>query len=198
MPPHLQSSNSGHGPLTTQLSRRRKREASELRKTLKPLMEKRRRARINDNLNKLKALILPLIGKDSPRYSKLEKADILEMTVQFLHTLPKSSQYDRLDSYREGYLACLAQLTHLLPSSKLVEREECGCLVDYLERCMDLPHLYHHPISHAREPACPEGSPPPDPSQPNRTPPSSPDANARQRPTATSRDLSPWRPWLPA
>ncbi|XP_033012917.1 transcription factor HES-2 [Lacerta agilis] len=63
-------------------------EATQLRKSLKPLMEKRRRARINDSLNQLKTLILPLIGKDSSRYSKLEKADILEMTVQFLKELP--------------------------------------------------------------------------------------------------------------
>uniref|UniRef100_A0A8D0H2D3 Hes family bHLH transcription factor 2 n=1 Tax=Sphenodon punctatus TaxID=8508 RepID=A0A8D0H2D3_SPHPU len=55
---------------------------------LKPLMEKRRRARINESLNQLKTLILPLIGKDNSRYSKLEKADILEMTVQFLKELP--------------------------------------------------------------------------------------------------------------
>uniref|UniRef100_A0A8C3S4A3 Hes family bHLH transcription factor 2 n=1 Tax=Chelydra serpentina TaxID=8475 RepID=A0A8C3S4A3_CHESE len=56
--------------------------------TLKPLMEKRRRARINESLNQLKTLILPLIGKDNSRYSKLEKADILEMTVQFLKEIP--------------------------------------------------------------------------------------------------------------
>uniref|UniRef100_A0A8C3HS34 BHLH domain-containing protein n=1 Tax=Chrysemys picta bellii TaxID=8478 RepID=A0A8C3HS34_CHRPI len=66
-------------------------EAAELRKTLKPLMEKRRRARINESLNQLKTLILPLIGKDSSRYSKLEKADILEMTVQFLKEIPAPS-----------------------------------------------------------------------------------------------------------
>uniref|UniRef100_A0A8B9T144 Hes family bHLH transcription factor 2 n=1 Tax=Anas platyrhynchos TaxID=8839 RepID=A0A8B9T144_ANAPL len=58
------------------------------RGTLKPLLEKRRRARINESLNQLKALILPLVGKDSSRCSKLEKADILEMTVQFLKEVP--------------------------------------------------------------------------------------------------------------
>lgn len=95
-----------------------RKEANELRKTLKPLVEKRRRARINDSLDRLKALVLPLTGKDvsvfntlnsdayntksciilaqtlvvdlafslfqNQRYSKLEKADILEMTVRFL------------------------------------------------------------------------------------------------------------------
>ncbi|KAG8142431.1 hypothetical protein E2320_006344, partial [Naja naja] len=65
-------------------------EASELRKNLKPLMEKRRRARINCSLGQLKTLILPLVGKDNSCYSKLEKADILEMTVQFLKELPTS------------------------------------------------------------------------------------------------------------
>uniref|UniRef100_A0A8D2JAE2 Hes family bHLH transcription factor 2 n=1 Tax=Varanus komodoensis TaxID=61221 RepID=A0A8D2JAE2_VARKO len=74
---------SSHGPESGAT-----RKAAELRKSLKPLMEKRRRARINDSLGQLKALILPLIGKDGSCCSKLEKADILEMTVQFLKELP--------------------------------------------------------------------------------------------------------------
>ncbi|KAF5907258.1 transcription factor HES-2-like, partial [Clarias magur] len=67
-----------------------RKEANELRKTLKPLMEKKRRARINESLNKLKELIVPLVANDTSRYSKLEKADILEMTVRFLRELPSS------------------------------------------------------------------------------------------------------------
>lgn len=58
--------------------------------TLKPLLEKKRRARINDSLGHLKTLILPLVGKDNAPYSKLEKANILEMTVRFLRDLPSS------------------------------------------------------------------------------------------------------------
>lgn len=54
------------------------------------MLEKRRRARINDSLSHLKSLILPLVGKDNARYSKLEKADILEMTVRFLRELPST------------------------------------------------------------------------------------------------------------
>ena len=45
----------------------------------KPLTEKRRRARINYSLSNLKALILD----SSSRNSKLEKADILELTVRY-------------------------------------------------------------------------------------------------------------------
>uniref|UniRef100_A0A8C6PZZ8 Hes family bHLH transcription factor 2 n=1 Tax=Nothobranchius furzeri TaxID=105023 RepID=A0A8C6PZZ8_NOTFU len=90
-----------------------RKQANELRKTLKPLLEKRRRARINDSLSHLKSLILPLIGKDNARYSKLEKADILEMTVRFLRDLPSSpvkgeprlQQDHRLNKYK--YLSTL-------------------------------------------------------------------------------------------
>lgn len=56
------------------------------RKNNKPIMEKKRRARINKCLNQLKALILEADSERS-RHSKLEKADILEMTVRYLQTL---------------------------------------------------------------------------------------------------------------
>lgn len=46
-----------------------RKEASEMRRTLKPLMEKKRRARINESLNNLKTLILPLVGKDVSIYT---------------------------------------------------------------------------------------------------------------------------------
>ncbi|XP_032619728.1 transcription factor HES-2 [Chelonoidis abingdonii] len=111
-------------------------EAAELRKTLKPLMEKRRRARINESLNQLKTLILPLIGKDSSRYSKLEKADILEMTVQFLREIPAPGESvpDPAESYQEGYRACLSHLTSLLAKSHLLGRDSCSHLLEHLQR----------------------------------------------------------------
>ncbi|XP_063001361.1 transcription factor HES-2-like [Elgaria multicarinata webbii] len=111
------------------------RKPSELRKSLKPLMEKRRRARINDSLNQLKTLILPLIGKDSSRFSKLEKADILEMTVHFLKELPdpRASVPDSADSYCEGYHACLSRLTTLLPKYNLLSPDACSSLLGHLQ-----------------------------------------------------------------
>ncbi|KAG6930755.1 transcription factor HES-2 [Chelydra serpentina] len=99
-------------------------------------MEKRRRARINESLNQLKTLILPLIGKDNSRYSKLEKADILEMTVQFLKEIPAPglSPPDPAQSYREGYRACLSRLTSLLAKSHLLGRDSCSHLLEHLQR----------------------------------------------------------------
>lgn len=64
---------------------------SECRKIRKPLMEKKRRARINDSLETLKQLILQntIALPKGTRPAKLEKADILEMTVRHLQMLHK-------------------------------------------------------------------------------------------------------------
>ncbi|KAK9722779.1 Helix-loop-helix DNA-binding domain [Popillia japonica] len=69
--------------------------ASESRKIRKPLMEKKRRARINDSLETLKQILLeskttikdPSKTSGGQRTAKLEKADILEMTVRYLQHL---------------------------------------------------------------------------------------------------------------
>ncbi|XP_053545850.1 transcription factor HES-2-like [Bombina bombina] len=120
------------------VSSKRNKEASELRKTLKPLMEKRRRARINESLNQLKTLILPLIGKDTSRYSKLEKADILEMTVRFLRDIPPVQTQNSADSYREGYRACIDRLSTILDKTKMMNGETCSRLLGHLQNSPDL------------------------------------------------------------
>ncbi|KAF6735422.1 Transcription factor HES-2 [Oryzias melastigma] len=122
-------------PLLARSTVAQRKQANELRKTLKPLLEKRRRARINDSLNHLKSLILPLVGKDNARYSKLEKADILEMTVRFLRDLPSSPVKDSADSYREGYKACLHRVSALLPKTTLDE-DACQKVQDFIKQSM--------------------------------------------------------------
>ncbi|XP_040915409.1 transcription factor HES-2-like [Toxotes jaculatrix] len=113
----------------------KRKQALELRKTMKPLMEKRRRARINDSLNHLKNLILPLTGRDKTRYSKLEKADILEMTVRFLSDIPPVNTKDSADSYREGYKACLQRVSALLPKMS-VDQDACQRVNDFVQQSM--------------------------------------------------------------
>ncbi|XP_021423039.2 transcription factor HES-2-like isoform X2 [Oncorhynchus mykiss] len=127
-------------PETTQLVPSRstvaqRKEANELRKTLKPLLEKKRRARINDSLGQLKTLILPLVGKDNAPYSKLEKANILEMTVRFLRDLPSSSVKSSSDSYKEGYKACLQRVTALIPKTNL-DKDSCQRVNDFIQQAM--------------------------------------------------------------
>lgn len=62
------------------------------RRSNKPIMEKKRRSRINQCLDELKTLILETDNERS-RHSKLEKADILEMTVRYLQTLRTYHQH---------------------------------------------------------------------------------------------------------
>ncbi|XP_076598282.1 transcription factor HES-2-like [Chaetodon auriga] len=111
----------------------KRKEALELRKTMKPLMEKRRRARINDSLNHLKNLILPLTGRDTTRYSKLEKADILEMTVTFLSDIPPINAKNSTDSYKEGYKACLQRVSALLPKTSL-DADACRRVNEFVQQ----------------------------------------------------------------
>eukprot|EP00058_Branchiostoma_floridae_P028475 XP_002613966.1 hypothetical protein BRAFLDRAFT_116863 [Branchiostoma floridae] len=90
----------------------------ERRKSSKPIMEKRRRARINESLNQLKTLILDALKKDSSRQNKLEKADILEMAVRYLrdiqrHQLTVSASTDpgTHARYRAGFNHCTAEVS---------------------------------------------------------------------------------------
>ncbi|XP_028303365.1 transcription factor HES-5-like [Gouania willdenowi] len=63
-------------------------------KLRKPLVEKQRRERINSSIEQLKSLLGPEFLKQQPD-SKLEKADILEMSVCFLTQLQQQSQQQR-------------------------------------------------------------------------------------------------------
>ncbi|CAB1329484.1 unnamed protein product [Coregonus sp. 'balchen'] len=72
-------------------------------KIRKPIVEKMRRDRINVCIEQLKLILEKEFHKQDPN-TKLEKADILEMTVSFLRQQlqPDPSQRD----YGEGYSQC--------------------------------------------------------------------------------------------
>ncbi|XP_008317030.1 hairy-related 9 isoform X2 [Cynoglossus semilaevis] len=116
--------------------------ASEHRKSSKPIMEKRRRARINESLGQLKTLILDALKKDSSRHSKLEKADILEMTVKHLRNLQRvqmsalSADTTVLSKYRAGFNECMNEVTRFLSTSEGVNTEVRSRLLSHLSGCM--------------------------------------------------------------
>ncbi|CAL4114960.1 unnamed protein product, partial [Meganyctiphanes norvegica] len=132
----------------------------ERRRANKPIMEKKRRARINDCLNTLKNLVLEAAKKDPSRYSKLEKADILEMTVrhvQNLHsqepvspTVAAPRQPQQLDSqeavarYRTGYSHCASEVTRFLAQDDTISSTARARL---MQRLQDNLHGLHSPIS---------------------------------------------------
>lgn len=97
-------------------------------------MEKRRRARINNCLNELKALILDAMKKDPARHSKLEKADILEMTVKHLEGL-RSEGNGPPDRFHAGYRQCVSEVAKFQGLESGLKRR----LVRHLEACVNSP-----------------------------------------------------------
>ncbi|KAM5125415.1 transcription factor HES-4-like [Callospermophilus lateralis] len=119
------------------------RSAAEHRQSSKPIMEKRPRARINQSLAQLKTLILDSVRKDSSRHSKLEKADILEMTVIHLQNLRRfqvtaalSSDPAVLGKYRAGFNECLAEVTRFLAGCEGVPAKVRSRLLGHLAACL--------------------------------------------------------------
>lgn len=117
-------------------------------KTPKRVMEKKRRARINDSLTELKNLVLQALNRNNPRHSKLEKADILEMTVKYLrgvhgrHVSGKASMTSDpgvSSQYRSGFAECMMEV------KKFLDNSEAGStlrlhLLDHLSRSCGVSH----------------------------------------------------------
>ncbi|XP_028838851.1 transcription factor HES-7.1-A-like [Denticeps clupeoides] len=96
------------------------------RKLLKPQVERRRRERINHSLESLRTLLLQNTQHQSCAGRRVEKAEILEHTVLFLHT----SNGEKRGGWREreqhhfmdGFSTCLEHATRFLR----VERDVSG------------------------------------------------------------------------
>ncbi|XP_064194416.1 transcription factor HES-1-like [Anguilla rostrata] len=129
--------------------------ASEHRKSSKPIMEKRRRARINESLGQLKTLILDALKKDSSRHSKLEKADILEMTVKHLRNLQRVQMTAALNTdpsvlgkYRAGFSECMNEVTRFLSTCEGVNTEVRTRLLGHLASCMSQINAINYSTQH--------------------------------------------------
>ncbi|KAM9855452.1 transcription factor HES-5-like [Aulostomus maculatus] len=87
-------------------------------KLRKPIVEKMRRDRINSCIEQLKIILEKEFHKQEPN-SKLEKADILEMTVSFLRQQlqPGLSPSD----YSRGYSHCWRDSLHFLSAGSPTE-----------------------------------------------------------------------------
>ncbi|MED6285068.1 hypothetical protein CHARACLAT_025417 [Characodon lateralis] len=93
-------------------------------KLRKPLVEKLHRERINSSIEQLKSLLGPEFLKQQPD-SKLEKADILEMTVCFLRQLQQQQQQQQqqpdVDSATvdQGYSRCAEEVVDFLSNDEV-------------------------------------------------------------------------------
>uniref|UniRef100_A0A1A9X2P7 BHLH domain-containing protein n=1 Tax=Glossina brevipalpis TaxID=37001 RepID=A0A1A9X2P7_9MUSC len=99
------------------------------RKVIKPQLERKRRARINKCLDDLKELLVECMQQNGQSNVKLEKADILEVTVQHLRKLkthtPQQNAYTNntvnRQSFRNGYIHAANEVSRCLASLPKVD-----------------------------------------------------------------------------
>ncbi|XP_071351059.1 transcription factor HES-5-like [Trachinotus anak] len=138
-------------------------------KLRKPVVEKMRRDRINSCIEQLKVLLEKEFNKQDPN-AKLEKADVLEMTVVFLKQQLQPQSSSALVAHSDGYSHCWKETLHFLSQNSLKE--------------VTLPHLQHlHAAHRAGQDACPT---------PTLSSHSHIQAAGKQQP---SSHRAMWRPW---
>ncbi|XP_048017494.1 hairy-related 8.2 [Megalobrama amblycephala] len=109
--------------------------AKEERKLRKPLIERKRRERINHCLDQLRETVVGAFRLDQ---SKLEKADILEMTVKHLQNIQSNRDSDPvLDAeaqqrYSTGYIQCMQEVHNLLLSCDWMDKTVGSRLLNHL------------------------------------------------------------------
>ena len=115
------------------------RRSADNRRSNKPIMEKKRRARINNCLNQLKTLILDAMKKDPARHNKLEKADILEMTLKHLENMQRqqvalatATDPTVINKYRAGFTECAGEVGRFPGLEPAVRRR----LLQHLAACL--------------------------------------------------------------
>merc|ERR1712004_687549 len=91
------------------------------RKVMKPLLERKRRARINKCLDELKDLMVYALQSEGESITKLEKADVLELTVNHMRKLKRQQQLQAnpcldMDRYRAGFTACASEVSRFMAS----------------------------------------------------------------------------------
>ncbi|KAM9500796.1 hairy-related 8a isoform 1-T1 [Clarias gariepinus] len=132
----MTASNLGNGP-------EKSFSAKEERKLRKPLIEKRRRERINSSLEQLKGIMVDAYNLDQ---SKLEKADVLEITVQHMEGLqrgigPASSQgpsvtFESRQRYSSGYIQCMHEVHNLLLNCPGMDKSLGARLLNHLLKAL--------------------------------------------------------------
>ncbi|KAM9733186.1 hairy-related 13 [Menidia menidia] len=110
------------------------------RKIRKPLVEKQRRARMNDSLLELRTLLT-----DADLHSKMENAEVLEMTVKKVEDILKSRNQETETLNREaserfaaGYIQCMHEVHIFVSSCPGIDAKLAAELLNHLLECMPL------------------------------------------------------------
>ncbi|KAL5233552.1 hypothetical protein ACI65C_000962 [Semiaphis heraclei] len=104
------------------------------RKITKPLLERKRRARINRCLDELKDLMFSALEAEGENVDKLEKADILEFTVKHLQKITRRDPVEEAYKFQEGFSHCASEACSFLLSLPGLDSVVGRRLVEYLAK----------------------------------------------------------------
>ena len=114
----LLSSPHGMNPPLSSMSR-----THTYRKVMKPFLERKRRARINKCLDELKDIMVNALQAEGESISKLEKADVLELTVKHLRKLKQDNalgltpQGQGSGRFKAGFSQCAQHVSKFMASA---------------------------------------------------------------------------------
>lgn len=130
------------------------------RKVMKPLLERKRRARINKCLDDLKDLMSECFQSNGDNTVKFEKADILEVTVQHLRKLKQQKEQIAQNniaaqqSFRSGYIQAANEVSRCMASLPKVDVQfgtklmtHLGLRLSQLEAPQELPTAVNTPLT---------------------------------------------------
>lgn len=110
------------------------------RQTRKPLVEKRRRARINESLQELRGILA-----DNEFQSKMENAEVLELTVKRVQRIlqTRSAETDQLqreasERFAAGYIQCMHEVHTFVSSCPGIDSGLAADLLNHLLESMPL------------------------------------------------------------
>ena len=93
------------------------------RKVMKPLLERKRRARINKCLDELKDIMVVALQSEGESITKLEKADVLELTVRHMQKLKNQNalnltpQATYAGKFKAGYAHCAQEVSRFMSTT---------------------------------------------------------------------------------
>ncbi|XP_062843284.1 transcription cofactor HES-6-like [Trichomycterus rosablanca] len=110
------------------------------RKTRKPLVEKKRRARINESLQELRGLL-----SDTELHAKMENAEVLELTVKRVEDILQDRSHEGDSMSREeserfaaGYIQCMHEVHTFVSTCPGIDATVAAELLNHLLECMPL------------------------------------------------------------
>ncbi|CAL4122507.1 unnamed protein product, partial [Meganyctiphanes norvegica] len=123
------------------------------RKVMKPMLERKRRARINKCLDELKDLMVGALQSEGETITKLEKADVLELTVRHLrklkqhHALALPSPQQSHEKFRSGFTHCANEVSRFVSGCPGVDIHVSARLLSHLGGCISQLDKMGNPVA---------------------------------------------------